>query len=1280
MRYSALAVALLTWTICTEQALADRIFYLSFDRLERTPVRVELQADESKSPGAIRLSDSAKLMRGLNGLGVYMDNKADFLCLPGSNLHAEAGSVSFWFRPMWAPDDKRNKVFFWAAFEKGEILLFGNSANLMVADGTGKQHYGVTGASADTSQWKAGQWHHAALVWSAKQQFCRLFMDGAGQAVSPYTSPAQGPARMISLSPSPTDLSGRTPACAVLDEFAMYDHPLSEEDISKLYRQGQELLAEQAANTSLEVSVYPNLAAGAKLAMNPKPNYGLPTYTSTCNDPDDEKQLSDGEKGTAHFGDLRSVGWMDSPKVVLDYDLGTLQRIAAVGVNIGAGDSGPRFPRKVRFCLGATPDQCRPVGEVLTEEPNPNPEHPKWHAKTVGLENLDRYARFVRIEFETMGGGLYLDEVILAARAAQPHFKPLDVTATEKRAAQLAAKPSPAAGTQPAASAGKPTWKIEFATPTPNFLHRGDALRLKVVPQGSPAVAVDVTYTARMLVRGNSIYMSNEKLGWQSTEVNTQMRTVLEGRKSLPIANEPKEAVLELPLKDHPYGLFYLSVAVAGADGKTAKEETFRYQVLPDLPEQRPGNRAGFDSFGWTYAFYAMDDPHNKPNADDQRMLKDYGFSWAHMRASWDVLHTSPGKLQAERLAFLDQWVDSALRQRAKIIFCLVDGIPQAIGDDTKLFEQMFREWAELYMRRYGDRVAVWEVWNEPDSKPYALKDDRDIFAIRTVHELRIRYSPNSAVVTSTHTSGGLNYLERILQKGAGPYLNGIALHAYRSLAPEIPEPDGYTGNPTGLTTLPLTLEHARQLLTRHNVNPPDIYLTEMNYALNLQPQYDENDQANFMVRMNILSSTKEYVRCFVHHALHNGRLAPATYPNLVRHMVDTKFDRRLDAGDDEIHAYLFQKGDGRAIVPIWSTGADRLVRVSDLANQPEATDIYGNPVRFAYDAAAKAADFLEISQAPIYLAAPAGSRPELSVSHRLQIILPEHVDPGKTAEVGVRVKSLAGGLTKLVLQFPVDWNLSSQSQEIADSKTCAFPISVPPTVAPGVYPVVTSLLESDDRLLSIVGAELRVGPSPTTPAQTGEIVSDNFERGNLADWQVHQSTQSQINVVPDGETKVLCMIQKGVDYPALIQRPTAAVQQGSLEFRWKASSLGQIFTARLGDLALQFDGQGGFGVLAADGKLQNAGRCAAGSWHKLRAVFSAPDGRVQLWLDGQPLGITRVPVQAAGYAGLRFLSGTQGAAQPVSFLLDDVRLTRIDRAEVPVGEPPNTRDHSRRH
>ena len=488
-------------------------------------------------------------------------------------------------------------------------------------------------------------------------------------------------------------------------------------------------------------------------------------------------------------------------------------------------------------------------------------------------------------------------------------------------------------------------------------------------------------------------------------------------------------------------------------------------------------------------------------------------------------------------------------------------------------------------------------------------------------------------------------------------------MHPYRTLAPDIPEPDGYTGNPTGLRTLLSSINDARELLKAHNVNPPDIYITEATYALNLQPQYDENDQANFMVRMNLLAWTTGYTKCLIHHAFGNGRLGAVTYPNLVLHMVDTTFQRRLVAVDEEVHAYLFHKGDGQVILPIWSIKADRLVRVSGLAGPPEVTDIYGNPARFEYDEAAKTVDFLEISQAPVYLAAPAGSQPELSVSQRLKFVLPDHVEPGQPTEIGVRVKSLAGSRTKLVLQFPVDWSQSSQSQEIAESKTCGFRITVPQGVEPGAFPIVASLTESDNQRLSIVGAELRVGALPgASKLAAGVIVCDGFEHGGLAGWQVHRSIQGQVDVIPDGDTKVLRMIQQGVDHPAWIQRPTAAIQNGSLEFRWKASALGQTFTARLGDLALQFDGQGRFGVLAADGQLQHAARSAAGSWHKLRAIFSAPDGRVQLWLDGQPLGGAHIPAQSTGYADLRFLSGTQPTEEPVSFLIDDVRLAVSNR------------------
>ena len=1257
MRYCTITAILLMLTIGAECGLADHTLHLSFDRLQRTPVHIGLIADEAKAPGEILLSDSAKLARGVKGLGVYIDDKADYLCLPGGNLNAEAGSVSFWFRPMWEPDDKRRKVIFRAAFEKGELLLFSNALNLMIGDASGKQHYGSANSFADTSQWKAGQWHHAVLVWSAEKQVCRLFVDGAGRTPTRY-APAQGAAKTICFSPSPADLSGQTPACAVLDELTMYDHPLGEAEVSKLYQQGQKLLAGQAPGISLETSAYPNLAAGAKLTMSPKPNYGPPTYASTCNDPGDENQLSDGEKGVAYFSDPRSVGWMDSPRVVLDYDLSVLHRIGALGVNIGAGQCGPRFPKKVRFYLGSTPDTYRLVGEISAQEPNPNPEHPKWHAKTVGLNGLDRHARFVRIEVETIGGSLYLDEVMVVAQGAQPIFKSSGVAKAEQNLTRTST--GQAARNQPANTADSSAWTIKLVSPTPDFLHRGDTLRLKLTTKGSPTTA-KVAYKSQMLERGDTIYENNGKSGWKSTEVNSQMRTIFDGRTSLPVIKDSKETVLELPLKDHPYGLFYLSLAVAGADGKPTKEETFRYQVLMDLPERRPNNLAGYDSFGWSYAWYNLDSPRNKPSAADRRMLRDYGFGWAHFRNSWEAMHSGPGNIKNDRLLILDKWVESALQQRAKIIFCLADAIPAVIGDDTELFKQMYREWVELFISRYADKVAVWEAWNEPDSKPYALKDDRDIFAIRTVHELRNRYCPNSAVITSTHTSGGLNYLERILKKGAGPYLDGIAVHPYRTLAPEIPEPDAYTGNPTGLRTFLTSIENTRKILETHKVEPPDVYVTEINYALNLQPEYDENDQANFMIQMNILNRTAGYSKCLIHHALHNGRLAAVSYPNMVRHMMDTTFQRRVDTSDDEVHAYLFHKSDGRVVLPIWSIEGDRLVRVSGLAARPEVTDIYGNSVSFEYDDGAKTADFMEISEAPAYLLASPGSRPVVSSTQRMRFTLPESVAPGQNADIDVHVKSPLGKRSRLMLQLPVEWSRALQSQEVEKSRSCRFALSVPRDVKPGMYPLVATLLDNDGRQLSMVGGELRVSRLTKKSTDKCEIVSEDFEGGGLANWQVQESAQAEVDVVAHGKANVVQMTQKGVDHPASLQRPTVPIQHGALEFRWKTSALGQTFIARLGELAIRFDGQGGCGVLASDGEMRKAGRYVAGSWHKLRIVFSAPKAQAQLWLDGKPLGNVHVPAPAAGYGNLQFLSGTESTEKPVSFRLDDIRLHRFN-------------------
>jgi hypothetical protein len=70
-------------------ARADRTFYLSFDRMERTPLRVTLLPDEAKTPAPIILADSAKLVRGLRGLGVYMDHLVPLLTIPPTIASAQ---------------------------------------------------------------------------------------------------------------------------------------------------------------------------------------------------------------------------------------------------------------------------------------------------------------------------------------------------------------------------------------------------------------------------------------------------------------------------------------------------------------------------------------------------------------------------------------------------------------------------------------------------------------------------------------------------------------------------------------------------------------------------------------------------------------------------------------------------------------------------------------------------------------------------------------------------------------------------------------------------------------------------------------------------------------------------------------------------------------------------------------------------------------------------------------------------------------------------------------
>ncbi|MCX8083059.1 MAG: LamG domain-containing protein [bacterium] len=404
----------------------EAIYTLTFDNSTLTPLKREIKVEGKEGvSGSIEISDSVKLVKGLKGLGIYLDNRSEYVSLPDDvYVNPEEGAISFWFRPFWGSGDKRNKIILSVNFDKGCLLLW--NMLFCVKDRYDNWSYPPKEAIPSISRWKPGEWHFIVLNWSASAGRRDIVVDGGILRSMPYVPP-EGKSK-ISLSPGYKDISDRVPGCGVYDELVIYDAPLSKEEIEKKYSEGMEILKDVSPDCKLEVLTYPNLASEASLHFSITPNYennGL-----SCNNFDDKTEdindLSDSLWFLAHYSDKRSVGWMSIPVTTLTYDLKGIKNIEYIVINIGGGDSGVRFPKEINFYAGITEEKLSKVGLVCTEEPYPNPEFLKWHSKLVGTGNINVFARFVKIEIVP---SCFCDEIFIIEKNAKPFFKSIEIEA-----------------------------------------------------------------------------------------------------------------------------------------------------------------------------------------------------------------------------------------------------------------------------------------------------------------------------------------------------------------------------------------------------------------------------------------------------------------------------------------------------------------------------------------------------------------------------------------------------------------------------------------------------------------------------------------------------------------------------------------------------------------------------------------------------------------------------------------------------------------------------------
>lgn len=136
----------------------------------------------------------------------------------------------------------------------------------------------------------------------------------------------------------------------------------------------------------------PNVAAGCKYELTPKPNYKL------CSDPDDNIQLTDGVYTQGYFWTQKStVGW-NGDNVDITIDLGREENICGASLNSAGGIANVSFPSTICMFTSLDKKIWSLAGDIVqlgTVDEAPSPDkYSIFRYATNALSTRGRYVKF----------------------------------------------------------------------------------------------------------------------------------------------------------------------------------------------------------------------------------------------------------------------------------------------------------------------------------------------------------------------------------------------------------------------------------------------------------------------------------------------------------------------------------------------------------------------------------------------------------------------------------------------------------------------------------------------------------------------------------------------------------------------------------------------------------------------------------------------------------------------------------------------------------------------
>ncbi|MGK8892775.1 beta-glucosidase [Burkholderia gladioli] len=272
-------------------------------------------------------------------------------------------------------------------------------------------------------------------------------------------------------------------------------------------------------------------------------------------------------------------------------------------------------------------------------------------------------------------------------------------------------------------------------------------------------------------------------------------------------------------------------------------------------------------------------------------LVRQAGFSWIRDELYWQEIEKTPGRFRFPPAydAYLRQAVRLGISPLVVLDYGNAGAYPKLFGasafPQTPEARALFVRYVSGVVKRYGDLVHHWELWNEPSFEQIGYANY--LALLKASYAAIKALSPGATVLAcgggGTGGGPGGDCPIELIEAGGLEAQDGFSVHPYMS--PNTPE-YGYPakGGPIDTVSIPTTWPYLQSVAARHprrDGRPLQVWVTEFGWPVNPKvPGQDEASQAGNLVRSYLLSRRANAVRVLFWYDL----MDDGTDPNNIEH------------------------------------------------------------------------------------------------------------------------------------------------------------------------------------------------------------------------------------------------------------------------------------------------------------------------------------------------------------------------------------------------------------